>query len=70
MLILFLLELDVENALADGQPAELLDFLDVQLAGLLGDHLQAVKGGVGYVGILVFFEVFVVEFVQMLEFVF
>jgi hypothetical protein len=40
MLDLFLLELDVENATADGQFAQFLDLLEVMFGCVLGQGLQ------------------------------
>lgn len=42
MLVFLLLEFNVENPFADGEFAEFFDFLEVEFAGLLGDHLEPI----------------------------
>ena len=69
MLILLALELEVEDALADGQPAQLLDFGDLQFLGLAGDHLEAFEREVGGSGVLQGLELGLVHFVEVPEFV-
>lgn len=65
MLVLLLLQLDVQDALSDCQLAQFLDFLEIVLDCLLGDHLQSIEDSIAEVGVLIVLVVLVVYLVQV-----
>ena len=69
MLVFLLLELYIEDPLADGQFTQFLNFLEIIFDCLLGDGLQIVQSFVVDVWIFVVEELFVVDLVEVTELV-
>lgn len=65
MLVLLLLEFDVEDALADRQFTQLVDFFQLQPVGFLGNALQTIQRLVAEVRVLILQEVRIFYFIQM-----
>lgn len=67
MLLLFPLQLDVQNTLANGQFAQFLNFLQLISARLLSNNLQTIQSAVILVRILKTCKIGVVHLIQMLQ---
>ena len=67
MFILFLLEFNIEDALANGEFTKLFDLLQLMFLCLFGYELKSLKGTISEVRILINFEIIIINVFEVSE---